>query len=127
MSNVQFGAIYDFSAYQSATLIDAIGVDFTDRKLTSTLNAPNVPTYAAIIGLTGTFSEIAFNIDASAYSFPNAISYITIAVPVTAAPPPPSAVPEPTTLAIFGIGALCVGFRARRKIRNDVLTASPAV
>lgn len=114
-SYVQYGAIYDLSAYTGATMIDGSAVNFTNGLLTSTINAPDVPGFSAIIGLTGTFSQISFNINASAYSFTHAISYLTIAAPVTATPSPSSSVPEPTSLAISGLGALCVALRARRK------------
>ena len=48
----------------------------------------------------------------------NASSYPTLAISFGANPTPPPAVPEPTSMAIFGLGALGMAYLARRESKR---------
>lgn len=116
MTYVQGGVVYDFSSY-TTTVIDSGGVSFsvpsssgaaTGRTVTGSLNTDS-PNSGFILQLTGSFTQIQFNVDSSNWTGAYFSSIMTFAAPLSA-----SSVPG-TGLAGLAILGLAAGNRRRRR------------
>ena len=107
----QNGVVYDFSAY-TTTVLDSFGVassvvgsgPATGRRMTGNVGSPNdLPNVGFILQLTGTFTQIQFNIDATNRNSTYASSLFTIAAPLSAAPVPGTGLACLATLGFAGM------------------------
>lgn len=120
---VQKGATYDFRGYTDVSVADIYPTAvFSGGLLTGTAN--DTPQAALILSFKGSYSEIAFNVDASGMTTQQAFSEISIAAPVSAFSS--AAVPEPGSLAMCGIGALSLAYKTRRRRRAGEADGQPA-
>ncbi|MGA0287314.1 MAG: hypothetical protein ACO3QA_09800 [Phycisphaerales bacterium] len=125
MIYAQGGVVYDFSAY-TTTVVDSLGVNFsvpagsgaaTGRTVTGALTTDS-PNAGFILQLTGSFTQIQFNVDASGRTggpnnpsnSPYASSQITIVAPLTAA----SSVPGAGVVGLATVGLAGISRRRRR-------------
>ena len=124
MIYAQGGVVYDFSAY-TTTVVDSLGVNFSvpagsgaaGRTVTGAFNTDS-PNAGFILQLTGSFTQIQFNVDASGRTggpnnpsnSPYASSQITIVAPLTAA----SSVPGAGVVGLATVGLAGISRRRRR-------------
>lgn len=110
MTYVQGGVVYDFSAY-TTTVIDSGGVAFsvpsssgaaTGRTVTGSFNTDS-PNAGFILQLTGSFTQIQFNVDSSGWTGAYFSSIMTIAAPLTASSVPGAGLAGLATVGLAGM------------------------
>ncbi len=107
----QNGVVYDFSSY-TTTVLDSLGVassvvgsgPATGRTMTGNVGSPNdIPNVGFILQLTGTFTQIQFNIDARNRNSTYASSLFTIAAPLSASVVPGAGLAGLATIGLAGM------------------------
>jgi hypothetical protein len=116
LTYAQGGVIYDFSAY-TTTVLDSGGVSFsvpassgaaTGRTVTGSFNTDS-PNSGFILQLTGSFTQIQFNVDASGRTGIYNSSIMTIVAPLSTSSVPGAGLAGFATVGLAGV------FRRRRR------------